>query len=162
VRFEWDDEKAAANLRKHKVSFSEAVSIFYDPLSATGNDPEHSIDEQRFVSLESQSQAASWSLRTLIVPMESASSARVRPPARKETSMKKPIKGQVDELRPQYISSDFPKLTRGKYAGKLKTSSNVIILDPELADLFPNSDAVNAALRSLSEIALRARVQPNS
>ena len=59
MRFEWDDEKAAANLRKHKVSFSEAVSIFYDPLSATGNDPEHSIDEQRFVSLESQSQAAS-------------------------------------------------------------------------------------------------------
>jgi hypothetical protein len=50
VRFEWDDEKAAANLRKHKVSFSEAVSIFYDPLSATGNDPEHSIDEQRFVT----------------------------------------------------------------------------------------------------------------
>ena len=50
MRFEWDDEKAAANLRKHKVSFPEAVSIFYDPLSATGNDPEHSIDEQRFVT----------------------------------------------------------------------------------------------------------------
>ena len=76
--------------------------------------------------------------------------------------MKKAIKGQVDELRPQYTSSDFPKLTRGKYVGKLRTSSNVIILDPELADLFPNSEAVNSALRSLSEIALRARVQPNS
>jgi hypothetical protein len=50
VRFKWDEETAAANLRKHKVSFPEAVSIFYDPLSATGNDPEHSIDEHRFVT----------------------------------------------------------------------------------------------------------------
>ena len=50
MRFEWDDRKAAANLKKHKVSFSEAVSVFYDPLSATGYDPEHSIDEQRFVT----------------------------------------------------------------------------------------------------------------
>ena len=50
MRFEWDERKAAVNLRKHKVSFSEAVSVFYDTLSATGNDPEHSIDEQRFVT----------------------------------------------------------------------------------------------------------------
>jgi len=39
VRFEWDHKKAAGNLRKHKVSFLEAVSVFYDPLSATGDDP---------------------------------------------------------------------------------------------------------------------------
>jgi hypothetical protein len=50
VRFEWDEKKAAANLKKHKVSFSEAVSVFYDPLSATGNDPDHSIGEQRYVT----------------------------------------------------------------------------------------------------------------
>lgn len=48
--FEWDERKAAANLRKHKVSFTEAVSVFYDPLSATGDDPDHSIDERRFVT----------------------------------------------------------------------------------------------------------------
>lgn len=55
---------------------------------------------------------------------------RVRPPARKETSMKKSTIGLIDDLRRQYTSPDFPKLTRGKYAGKLRTSSNVIILDP--------------------------------
>lgn len=76
--------------------------------------------------------------------------------------MKKSTKGQIDELRPRYTSSDFPKLIRGKYADKLRKSSNVIILDPELADLFPNSDAVNSALRSLAEIALRARLQPHA
>ena len=71
--------------------------------------------------------------------------------------MKKPTKGISGELREQYKPSDFPKLVRGKYVGRLRKSSNVIILDPELAELFPNSDAVNAALRSLSEIARRAR-----
>ena len=50
MRFEWDEKKAAANLRKCKVSFPEAVSAFYDRLSATGADPEHSIDERRFVT----------------------------------------------------------------------------------------------------------------
>jgi len=50
VRFEWDHKKATANLRKHKISFLEAVSVFYDPLSVTGDDPEHSVDEQRFVT----------------------------------------------------------------------------------------------------------------
>jgi hypothetical protein len=71
--------------------------------------------------------------------------------------MKKTTKRPSDELRARYEPSDFPKLVRGKYADRLRKSSNVIILDPELADLFPNSEAVNSALRSLSEIARRAR-----
>jgi uncharacterized DUF497 family protein len=50
VRFEWNASKAAANLRKHKVSFDEAASMFFDPLSATGDDPDHSIEERRFVT----------------------------------------------------------------------------------------------------------------
>ena len=50
MRFEWDARKAAANLRKHGVSFGEAASVFLDPLSATGDDPDHSLDETRFVT----------------------------------------------------------------------------------------------------------------
>jgi hypothetical protein len=73
--------------------------------------------------------------------------------------MKKSTKKPSNELRPGYESSDFPKLVRGKYAGQLKECSNVVIIDPELADLFPNSEAVNSALRSLSEIARRTRVR---
>ena len=48
MRFEWDPEKAAANLKKHKVPFEEAVTVFYDPLSATFDDPDHSYGERRF------------------------------------------------------------------------------------------------------------------
>jgi uncharacterized DUF497 family protein len=50
VRFEWNAQKAAANLRKHGVSFDEAASVFFNPLSVTGDDPDHSIDERRFVT----------------------------------------------------------------------------------------------------------------
>jgi uncharacterized DUF497 family protein len=49
--FEWDEEKAAANLEKHAVSFQEAATIFTDPLSSTIPDPLHSVDEQRFVTI---------------------------------------------------------------------------------------------------------------
>ncbi len=49
MQFEWDPKKAKENLRKHGVSFDEAVTIFYDPFSATFDDPDHSVEEQRFI-----------------------------------------------------------------------------------------------------------------
>jgi hypothetical protein len=49
--FEWDDEKAESNLKKHDVSFDEAATIFNDPNIATLADPDHSVDEERYVSL---------------------------------------------------------------------------------------------------------------
>jgi uncharacterized DUF497 family protein len=50
-RFEWDDVKARANLRKHGVSFDEAVTVFNDPLSITVSDAKHSNDEYRYVDI---------------------------------------------------------------------------------------------------------------
>ena len=47
---EWDDRKAAANGRKHGVSFDEAVTALEDPLSVTYRDPDHSEDEFRFIT----------------------------------------------------------------------------------------------------------------
>ncbi|MEW6066785.1 MAG: BrnT family toxin [Nitrospirota bacterium] len=51
MQFEWDKEKAKKNLRKHKVSFDEAVTVFYDPLSATFDDPDHSVGEQKLITV---------------------------------------------------------------------------------------------------------------
>ena len=51
MRFEWDREKARTNVRKHDVSFDEAVTVFYDPLSATFDDLEHSAGESRFITI---------------------------------------------------------------------------------------------------------------
>ena len=50
MRFEWDPKKARSNLRKHQVSFEEAATALMDPMSATGLDPDHSVDEERFVT----------------------------------------------------------------------------------------------------------------
>jgi len=56
LRFEWDPDKAEQNLKKHGVSFEEAVTAFYDPLSATFEDPDHSVGEYRFVTVAVSSQ----------------------------------------------------------------------------------------------------------
>ena len=50
MRFEWDPRKAAENLAKHGVSFEEAATVFRDTLSATGSDPDHSVEEERFIT----------------------------------------------------------------------------------------------------------------
>ncbi len=51
MQFEWDREKAKKNLKKHNVSFDEAMTVFYDPLSATFDDPDHSVGEQRYITI---------------------------------------------------------------------------------------------------------------
>jgi uncharacterized protein len=50
MRLEWDARKARENLRKHGVAFEEASSVIFDPLSATGEDPDHSMDERRLIT----------------------------------------------------------------------------------------------------------------
>ena len=47
LRFEWDPEKAAANLAKHGVSFEEALTVFSDPLARIFDDEDHSREEER-------------------------------------------------------------------------------------------------------------------
>jgi uncharacterized DUF497 family protein len=49
--FEWDEEKAKENLRKHQVSFEEAKTVFNDPFSITIPDPQHSADEYRYIDV---------------------------------------------------------------------------------------------------------------
>jgi len=51
VRYEWDPAKAARNERKHRVSFVEAATVFVDPLAVTFDDPDHSSDEDRFITI---------------------------------------------------------------------------------------------------------------
>jgi hypothetical protein len=47
MKFEWDPQKAAENLKKHRTSFEEAASVFGDSLALTFDDPDHSIGERR-------------------------------------------------------------------------------------------------------------------
>ena len=58
-----------------------------------------------------------------------------------------------DELRPEYKRSDFGEIVRGKYANRIKAETNVVLLEPDIAEAFPNDEAVNKALRYLLEVA---------
>ena len=51
IDFEWDITKAKANLRKHRVAFSEATTVLRDRLSITIHDPDHSVDEDRYITI---------------------------------------------------------------------------------------------------------------
>jgi hypothetical protein len=68
----------------------------------------------------------------------------------------KKAKSASNELRPEYKRSDFGKLERGRYYQRVKANSNVVVLDAELAAVFPNSVSVNKALHSLVEVAQKA------
>ena len=56
MHFEWDQKKAATNRRKHGVTFEEATSALRDMFSATAHDPDHSDNEERFVTFGISSQ----------------------------------------------------------------------------------------------------------
>jgi hypothetical protein len=56
IVFEWDPNKAAQNLRKHRVTFEEAATVFQDDLSFTVPDPDHSMEEERFITVGLSSQ----------------------------------------------------------------------------------------------------------
>ena len=62
IDFEWSPGKSATNLRKHGVAFREAATVFRDPLSITAYDPDHSEEEDRFITV-----GASVAGRLLIV-----------------------------------------------------------------------------------------------
>ena len=50
MEFEWDTPKAEANIQKHGVSFDEAASVFLDQLAVSGQDPDHSVGESRYIT----------------------------------------------------------------------------------------------------------------
>lgn len=67
--------------------------------------------------------------------------------------MKKAKLEANDWLRAEYKRSDLGQIVRGKYARRMASESNVVVLDPVVSKAFPNEAAVNAALRGLLELA---------
>ncbi len=51
MRIEWNESKNKTNIAKHGVSFEEAQTVFYDPLTKVAADPDHSYDEERFIAV---------------------------------------------------------------------------------------------------------------
>jgi uncharacterized DUF497 family protein len=169
LRFEWDPEKARKNLDKHQVSFPEAVTVFGDPLSMTFYDPDHSVDEERYVTI---GHSDSGQLLMVAIQIEAPafeSSVRESQLVARENPIKSnndiqadTVHPSDDELRPEYDLSQLQGGVRGKYAQRYKQGTNLVLLAPDVADAFPTEDSVNEALRLLIRIAetqLAHRVQ---
>jgi hypothetical protein len=62
-------------------------------------------------------------------------------------------KKELDELRPEYRREDFGTMVRGKYAQRMREATNIVVLDPDIAEAFPNAQVVNQTLRRLLELA---------
>lgn len=74
----------------------------------------------------------------------------------RNANMKTPTKRRTDEMRAEY---DFSGGVRGKYVDRYRRGTNVVLLDPELAEAFPDSKSVNDALRALVAIAARTEAR---
>jgi hypothetical protein len=74
-------------------------------------------------------------------------------PFRESKLIMNKAKIKEDEMRAEYRLEDLGPCVRGKYAARCIDASNVVVIDPELTKFFPNSKAVNDALRSLLPIA---------
>jgi uncharacterized DUF497 family protein len=72
IAFEWDQRKDSANRRKHGVGFAEASTVFDDPLSIAIPDPDHDIDEERFVIVGMSSK------RSLLIVVHTIRGERIR------------------------------------------------------------------------------------
>jgi uncharacterized DUF497 family protein len=72
IAFEWDGRKDFANQRKHGVGFTEAITVFGDPLSITIPDPNYAIDEERLVIIGMSSE------QSLLVVVHTVRGERIR------------------------------------------------------------------------------------
>ena len=143
LEFEWDSGKAASNFDKHGVSFDEAGSVFADPLSLAIPDPYHSELEFRYLILGLSDRGR------LLVVSHTDRGAKIRligvgwRIAGNGAIMNDDDKADIKD---EY---DFSGGVRGKYAKRVAGGTNLVRLDPDVARAFPDSDAVNKALRSV-------------
>jgi uncharacterized DUF497 family protein len=162
MEFEWDPKKAAHNLNKHGVDFSEAGTVFDDPLSVTYHDPDHSINEERYILSDYHHKIAYSSWPTLIEMKLRGLSAHAKPPAAKGNYMKAKVETPLDdELRPEYDETLLKDGVRGKYVERYRAGTNLVLLAPDVAEAFPTAEAVNEALRLLMKVAQQSRAIAN-
>lgn len=65
-------------------------------------------------------------------------------------------KAKFDDLRPEYKREDLGQGVRGKYFESYQKGTNLVLLSPDVAKVFPNEEAVNKALRSLIDLAQKS------
>jgi len=154
VIYEWDATKAADNQRKHGVSFDEAATVSLDPLAETFDDPDHSANERRFITIgRSTQQRLLFVLTRTAASTVFASSVRGQQPAVKPMPTKNARPDESDDLRPEYDLSKLTGGVRGKYYERATAGTTLVLLERDVAEAFPDGETVNQALRALIKVA---------
>jgi len=157
LSFEWDPRKAAANEKKHGVVFKEASTVFADPLAWLQPDAAHSLGEDRLLLLGRSSENR---LLAVLFTVRGDALVRISAPAAppcasdgnmKKTSAKPPRRRapSAADLEPEY---EWSMAVRNPYAARYAAGSNIVVLEPDVAAVFPNAASVNEALRSLASV----------
>jgi uncharacterized protein len=168
LKFTWDEHKARSNLIKHGVSFEEATSVFDDPLGISIPDPDRSDEEEYWIGI-----GRSYAGKSLVVwYVERGEAIRIigcRRASRNELRAYEEGEGEnfLMEMREEY---DFSGGERGRHFRAYRAGHTVeitkedgtvevhhfkpvngsVIIDPDLRERYPDSAAVNRALRSLA------------
>jgi hypothetical protein len=134
VVYEWDAAKARANLQKHGMFFDEAATVFLDSLALTFPDPDG--EDEREITIDQCCERR---------PEESAG------------NMKKGSAKRIgNDLRTEYNLSQLQGGVRGKYYQQAVAGTNLMLIEPELASVFRDSESVNRTLRLLVDTAAAA------
>ena len=147
--YEWDPDKASENLKKHKVSFDEAASAFADPFALTFDDPDHSLEERRYITIGTSSKP-----RIVFISHADRGDDHVRIISAGRRHQRKPMptknlaSSRVDELRPEYDLASLTGRVQGKYHARATAGTTMVLLEPDVAEVFTDGKSVNQTLRS--------------
>jgi hypothetical protein len=155
LEFEWDEDKAASNQKKHRVTFEEAATVFADPLAVIFDD-EVTL---RRSSVKSSSAirpriTSCWSVLPSVRELFGSSAPAVQRKGNDATMKKTRTANQAPErendLLPEY-HFDYSKARPNRFAARLRRGSRAVVLDPDVAAVFSTPESVNAVLRALIE-----------
>ena len=130
------------------MGFENAATVFLDPLAMTFLDLDHWSEERREITI-------GCTMKSRIVFVSHC--PRGETLEANANTMKKASKAKNgDDLRQEYDLSQLRGGVRGKYYRRATAGTNLVLIDPDLAGFFPDSEAVNRALRVLAEAAQAA------
>lgn len=145
--------KGGGQYRETQVFLREAKTVFRDRMLITVIDEEHSIDEERYITIGMSAHGRLLRSPIRIVRGTSGSLVPARPPGKRNTFMSLPIDPKDYELRDEYDLSKMTVVPKGRYAPQHRVGKNIALLDPDVVQAFPTDDAVNEALRLVMRIA---------
>jgi len=138
--FEWDPNKEAKNIRKHGISFEEAALIFDDPMSITVIDEEHSIDEERYITIGLSTYGRLLMVAHTDRQGKSLLSAHVKPLKMRINFMHNLGDNDDYDLHDEYDLSSMRIVAKGRYAPQRRFGKNVVLLAPDVIEAFSTDD----------------------